>query len=139
MAQKKLSSQKSVTYFFLKSKDVHTENGLTSITLFARLAREITSVTDREKQTRVETFWVQIDDLGIEHATEKVKALPNCMEKYEVSEKVFLHLLQLSKSCPNELYGVIPYYLKANREMFHSWPELEQSWQKNQLEESGTH
>ena len=124
MAQKHLVPQKSMAYFFLKSKDVHMENGLTSITLFARLAREITLVTGREKQTQVETFWVQIDDLGMEHATEKVKNLPNCMVKYEVSEKVFKHLLQLSKSNPNELYGVIPYYLKANREMFCSGQEF---------------
>ncbi|WP_251047766.1 hypothetical protein [Planococcus sp. ISL-109] len=102
-------------------------NGLTSITLFARLAREITSFTGREKQTQVDTFWVQIDDLGMDHATEKVKTMPNCMEKYEVSEQVFRHLLQLSKRCPNELYGIIPYYVKANREMFLPWQELEQS------------
>ncbi|MBT2583112.1 hypothetical protein [Planococcus sp. ISL-109] len=129
MAQKQVIPQKSVTYFFLKSKDVNMENGLTSITLFARLAREITCFTGREKQTQVETFWVQLDDIGMEQATKKVKALLNCMEKYEVSEQVFRHLLQLSKSCPNELYGVIPYYLKGNREMFLPWQELDQSWQ----------
>lgn len=98
---------------------------MVSITLFARLVREITSVTGREKHTQVETFWVQIDDLEMENATEKVKALPNCMNKYEVSENVFRHLLKLSTSCPNELYGIIPYYLKATREMFHPWQELE--------------
>lgn len=129
MVQKMLIPQKSVTYFFLKSKDVHMENGLASITLFARLAREITLVTGRKKQTQADTFWVQIDDLGMEQATEKVKAMPNCMEKYEVSEKVFQHLLQLSKSCPDELHGVIPYCLTAKREMFCPWQELEQSLQ----------
>lgn len=129
MAQKQVIPQKSVTYFFLKSKDVQMENELTSITLFARLARKITFFTGREKQTHFETLWVQINDIGIEQATEKVKNLPNCIEKYEVSEKVFRHLLQLSKSCPNELYGIIPYYMKANREIFLPWQELEQSWQ----------
>ncbi|HSI67838.1 MAG TPA: hypothetical protein VK947_10505 [Planococcus sp. (in: firmicutes)] len=124
MAQNQLIPQKSVTYFFIKSKDVNMEKGLATITLFARLAREITLVTGREKQTQIETFWVQIDDLGMEHATEKVKTSPNCMEKYEVSEKVFQHLLQLSKTCPNELYGVTPYYVKGNREMFLPWQEL---------------
>lgn len=129
MARKQLIPQKAVTYFFLKSKDVHTENGVTSITLFARLAREITSFTAREKQTQFETFWVQLNEIAMEQATEKVKTLPNCMEKYEVSEQVFRHLLQLSKRCPNELYGLIPYYVKANREMFLPWQELEQSWE----------
>lgn len=129
MADKKLVSQNSITYLFLKSKDVHRENGLSSITLFARLAREVTRFKGREKQTQVETFWVQIDDVGMEHATEKVKALPNCLEKYEISEKVFRHLLQLSKHCPDELYGITPCYLKADREMFLSWQKLEQSFQ----------
>ncbi|MBT2583101.1 hypothetical protein [Planococcus sp. ISL-109] len=129
MAQKQLVPQKSVTYYFLKSKDVQMENGLTSITLFARLEREITCFTGRKKQTQVETFWVEIDEIEMEHATEKVKALPTCMEKYEVSEQVFRHLLQLSNRCPNELVGIIPYYVKANREMFLPWQELEQSWQ----------
>lgn len=124
IVHKQSNPQKSVTYFFLKSKDVHMENEVASITLFARLAREITSFTGREKQTQIDTFWVQIDDLGMEHATEKVKALPNCMEKYEVSEKVFQHLLHLSKSCPDELYGVTPCYLKVNREMFLPWEEF---------------
>lgn len=131
MTQKQLIPQKSVTYFFLKSKDVHMENGVTSITLFARLAREITSVTGRRKQTQIETLWVQLEEIGMGQATEKVKALPNCMEKYEVSEQVFRHLLQLSNRCPNELYGLIPYYLKANREMFLPWQELEQSLQNS--------
>lgn len=129
MAREQLSTQKSVTYFFLKSKDVHMENGVTAITLFARLTRVAISFTGREKQTQVETCWVQLEDIEREQATEKVKALPNCMEKYEVSEQVFRHLLQLSKRCPNELYGIIPYYMKANREMFLPWQELEQSWE----------
>ena len=129
MVKKQLIPQKAVTYFFLKSKDVHMENGLISITLFARLGRESTYFTDGEKQTQVETHWVQIDDVDMEHATEKLKTLPNCMEKYEVSEKVFQHLLQLSKSCPSELYSLTPYYLKVNREMFLPWQELEESLQ----------
>ncbi|ANU13016.1 hypothetical protein [Planococcus halocryophilus] len=129
MMQKQLIPQRSVTYYFLKSKDVHMENGRTAITLFVRLAREITTFTGREKQTQVETFWVELEDIAMEQAAEKVKALPNCMEKYEVSEQVFRHLLQLSKRCPNELHGLIPYYVKANREMFLPWQELEQSWE----------
>ncbi|WP_422122454.1 hypothetical protein DHX103_11670 [Planococcus sp. X10-3] len=129
MVRKTLVFQKSVTYFFLKSKDENMDNGLTSITLFARLMREVTSVMGQEKRTQVDTFWVQIDDLEKGHATEKLKALPNCMEKYEVSEKVFQHLLQLAQTCPKELYGIIPYHSKAEREMFIPWQELEQCMQ----------
>lgn len=134
MAQEQLISQKSVTYFFLKSKDVHMENGLASITVFARLARETASFSGRKKQTHLETFWVQIEDIRMEHVPEKVKSLPNCLQQYEVSEKVFHHLLQLSKICPNDLYTVTPYYLKVNREMFLPWQELEQSWVNGQVE-----
>ena len=129
MVKKQLIPQKSVTYFFIKSKDVHIENGFSSITLFARLGCEIFFFTDGKKRSQVETHWVQIDDVEMEDATDKLKTLPNCLEKYEVSEKVFQHLLQLTKSCPSELYSVIPYYVKASREMFLTWQELEGSLQ----------
>lgn len=127
MAQKQSVPQKSVAYFFLKSKDVNIENKLASVTLFARLAREITFFTGGKTQTQVETFWVEIDDIEMENASEKVKNMPNCMQKYEVSEKVFRHLLQLAQECPNELYGITPYYLTANRESFLPWQEFENS------------
>lgn len=102
------------------------ENGVTSITLFGRLVREIKSFTG----TQVETFWVQMDDLGVEQAAEKVRSSPNCMEKYEVSQKVFQHLLDLSKRCPNELYGVVPFYMAATRNLFLPWQELERSYER---------
>lgn len=125
MEQNPLYSQQSFRYFFYKSKDEHLENGLPSITLFAKLAREIAFFKAGKKRVQVETFWFQIDDVKAEQLTEKVKCLPNCIQKYELSEKVFLHLLQVSKRCPRELYCVTPYYLKVNREMFLSWKELE--------------
>lgn len=129
MVQKQKIPQKTVSYFFLKSKDVHMEDGVLTITLFARLASEITSFSDGKKQTQFETHWVQMDDIEMGNATDKLMTLPNCMDKYEVSENVFQHLLQLTASCPSELYSVIPYYLKAHREMFLPWQELEQSLQ----------
>ncbi len=130
MKQTPLFPQQSVTYFFLKSKDEHMENGLSTITLFAKLAREIAFLKSGKMRTQVETFWFQIEDLKMEQLTEKVKGLPNCIQKYELSEKVFHHLLQLSQSCPKELYWVTPYYMKVKREMFMSWQELEQCGQK---------
>lgn len=116
----------SVTYFFLKSKDVHMEDGFASVTLFARLGREISSVKGGKKRTCVETAWVEIEDLRMEHVPEKMKNLPNCMQKYELSPPVYQHLLHLSEKCPSELYGITPYYLKANRKMFLPWEELDQ-------------
>jgi hypothetical protein len=129
IVRNQLISQKPATYFFLKSKDVQMENGVTFITLFASLAREITFITNRQEKTQLETLWVEINDIQTECATEKVKALPNCSDNYEVSEKVFQHLFQLSKSCPDELHGVIPYYVKATRNVFVPWQELEQAWE----------
>lgn len=129
MANKQMNPRSSVTYFFLRAKDVHLEDGLPSITLFARLGREFSSIKAGRKRTHVETAWVQMDDLQMDHVPEKMKNLPNCVQKYELSSPVFQHLLHLSRKCPNELYGITPYYLKADREMFLSWEELDQCWQ----------
>src|SRR5690606_21105961 len=97
MAQRKPPVQESIAYFFFKSKDVNVENGLSSITLFARLTCEVTCIIGRKKQAQIETVWVQANDVRMEQATEKVKAAPNCIEKYEVSETIFQHLVQLSR------------------------------------------
>lgn len=42
---------KSTSYFFLKSKDVHIENGLAFITLFARLTRENTLIHEGKNES----------------------------------------------------------------------------------------
>ncbi|MFD1030027.1 hypothetical protein [Metaplanococcus flavidus] len=54
MVRNLLTPEKRVAYFFLKSKDVQMESGVTFITLLTRLAREITTATGQEKKTR---FW----------------------------------------------------------------------------------
>lgn len=129
MVQIHLIPRKSVTYYFVKSKDLSMEDGLKFITLFAKLACEITYFAESRKHTQVETLWVQAKDVQLEQANKKVKEMSNCMVEYEVSQELFQHLLYLAQNCPNELYEVIPYYKKVTREMFIPWDEIEQSWQ----------
>ena len=137
MEQKQFTSQKPVVYFFLRSKDVHEENKREAITLFTRLTRETIFYTAGKWQKRVETFWVQINDLAWEQASEKVKNMPNCIQKYEVTEKVFQHLLQLCKTCPEGLFGITPYYIKVERVAFLPWQELEKCWQNSCVKSGG--
>ncbi|MGK7377430.1 hypothetical protein ACSFXN_06275 [Planococcus sp. 1R117A] len=118
MAQIQHIPQKSVGYYFLKSKDVHIENGSSFITFFARLTREILHEKEGEKQTEVQTVWVKIDEVQLEQASEKVKAMPNCMQRYELTQNVFYNLYQLSKHCPKELFFVTPFHSKSQRENF---------------------
>lgn len=117
---------KSTSYFFLKSKDVHIENGLAFITLFARLTRENTLIHEGKKRTHIEIAWVEIEEFQLEHASEKVKSLPNCMQRYEINENVFHGLYHLSKESPEDLFYITPYHHKSSRQNFLSYQELNQ-------------
>lgn len=119
-------SLKSTTYFFLKFKDVHIENGLAFITLLARLTRETTLIREGKKQTQVETAWVEIEELQMEHAPEKVRNLPNCMQRYAITENVFRSLYHLSKESPEDLFYIIPYHHESIRKNFLSRQQLNQ-------------
>ncbi|TWT07843.1 hypothetical protein FQV26_08540 [Planococcus sp. CPCC 101016] len=110
--------QKSVSYYFLRSKDVHIENGSAFITFFARLTKEITFSKEGEMQTEIQTMWVEIDEVKQEQASQKDKALPNCMRRYEILPSVFYSLWKLSKDCPRELFYVTPYHRKSTCEKF---------------------
>lgn len=110
--------QNSVNYFFLRSKDVHIENGSAFITFFARLTRETSFRKEGKKQTDVQTIWVEIDEMILEHTSEKARALPNCMHRYELLPSVFYSLWELSKNCPKELFYVTPYHRKSTCEKF---------------------
>lgn len=120
MVQTGIKTQQTIAYYFLKSKDVYIENNEVYITLFARLTREITSIGDGKNRPQVETLWVEIIEMPQEHAPEKVRILPNCMNRYMVSELVFKNLYQLSKVCPRELFYVTPYYQKSSRKNYIS-------------------
>ncbi|MGB6408712.1 MAG: hypothetical protein WBF39_14630 [Planococcus donghaensis] len=107
-----------VNYFFLKSKDVHVEEGNIYITCFARLTREVLIDKDKEEQKRIQTFWVDINELRFEQASKKIRDLPNCMQRYEITKEVFYNLYQLSKKCPEEVFQVIPYHKNSTCEKF---------------------
>lgn len=118
MAQNQSALQKSVRYFFSRSKGISEENDAKVITLFARLTKEVIFVDGWNTYKKAETVWVEIEDIKLEEATEKMKELPNCTQQYKVTENVFRSLYKLSKSCPKELYFVTPYHRESKREKF---------------------
>lgn len=110
--------RKSVSYYFLRSKDVHIENGSAFITFFARLTKEITFSKAGKIQTEIHTMWVEIDEVKQEQASQKEKTLPNCMYRYELMPNAFYSLWKLSKNCPKELFYLTPYHRKSTCEQF---------------------
>lgn len=110
--------EQSVGYFFLKSKDVHDENGCSFITFFARLAKEIRYEKEGKIQEQVQTVWVDIEEVMLEKASPKAKALPNGMQRYELTPTVFHSLYQVSQQCPEELFTIIPYHRESSSERF---------------------
>lgn len=118
MEQTEQLPQHSIGYFFLRSKDVYHENGSSYITFFARLAREISYENEGRKQKEVQTAWVDIDEMMLEQASPKAKALPNGMQRYELSQNVFHSLYQVSRNCPNELFYITPYHRESTREKY---------------------
>lgn len=109
MLQNQPVPSESIAYFFTRSKDVHEENGTLFITLFARLTREFTKIDGQEIVTKAESVWVDIEEMRMEHATEKMRALPDRIHRYEVSKEVFLGLFKAAADCPKELYHVTPF------------------------------
>jgi hypothetical protein len=118
MEQMEHLPQQSVGYFFLRSKDVHVENGAAFITFFARLTKETSFGKEGVEQIRIHPVWVNIDEVLMDHASEKAKAMPNCMQRYELTPNVFYSLCRLSKTCPGELFYITPYYLKSTHRKF---------------------
>ncbi|MBT2581629.1 hypothetical protein [Planococcus sp. ISL-109] len=110
--------QKSVGYYFFRSKDVHVENGSAFLTFFVRLTRETSFRKEGKVQTQVQSVWVDVDDVMLGHASEKVRALPDCKQRYELTQSVFYSLCRLSKSCPEELFYITPYHRKSPHKEF---------------------
>jgi hypothetical protein len=109
MSQNQLVPIEPTTYFFTRSKDVHEENGMQIITLFARLTRESMKTIGSKTVRKVESVWVDIEEVAMEQATEKMRSLPNCILRYNVSKEVFLGLFKASVECPKELHYVTPF------------------------------
>lgn len=113
MSEKQLLPQGSVAYYFVRSKDVHEEDGEEFITLFARLTREFTLYSKGEIFSERQSIWVDIDEVKTEHATSKMKALPNAIQTFTVQEEVFKELVEAARNCPKELYFITPMHEKT--------------------------
>lgn len=117
MAKNHSLSCESVSYFFSRSKDVHKENDSLSITLFGRLSREFTYTDEINTYKRVESVWVDIEEIKMEQASEKLKSLPNQICRYEITEEVFRDLYNVSRNFPSELYSVTPMHFEKQIEI----------------------
>lgn len=114
MSEKQLMPHGSVSYYFLRSKDVHEENGVEFITLFARLTREFTFYAKDHVYSQRQSVWVDIEEVKSEHASQKLKELPNSIHTFTVQEQVFKELVKTSQNCPKELYFVTPMHEKPS-------------------------
>lgn len=118
MQPNEFNAQNNVKYFFLRSKDVHAENGLIFITLFARLTREFTQDIGGKKIRKLDPVWVEIEEVKMEHSTEKIRALPKSTFSFNVSEKIFHELLRTALISPRELHYLTPFYdVNENKEI----------------------
>lgn len=104
-------SQKSVAYYFVRSKNVHEEDGEQFITLFARLCREQTYIKGGKKLSERESVWVNIDEVKMSHAMQKVIEMPDRIHNYVIAENVFKELVRTAHTCPKELYFIAPIHI----------------------------
>ncbi|HSI68361.1 MAG TPA: hypothetical protein VK947_13120 [Planococcus sp. (in: firmicutes)] len=118
MAQKQAIPHQSISYFFHRAKDTHIEEGLEFITLFVRLTREISRTVGAKIYTKEESIWVELEEVPGKVAPEKLKNLPNCMNRYKVPEKVFKGLCDISQQCPQELYFLTPFHEGSTHQNF---------------------
>lgn len=88
---------------------MHEENGTLFITLFARLTREFQKNDGQKRTKKIESIWFDIEEIKMDHATRKMRDLPNCVYRYKVSKDVFLGLFRAAAICPKELYYVTPF------------------------------
>ncbi|MGH2317828.1 hypothetical protein ACRC6Q_08660 [Planococcus sp. SE5232] len=118
MGQKVQLTEQAIEYFFLRSKDVHIEEETAFITLFARLTKEVSVKKENGEQTEIETVWVDIDEMKLEQAPDKAQALPNGLQRYEITPEVFQNLYHISKWSPKDLFYITPYHRESTSEKF---------------------
>lgn len=95
-------------YFLTQMKETFEEDGSTRITLFARLTKEY----QKKAGTKiVNSVWVNIYEVPLEQATEKVKSLPEGLQKYRVPERIFKDLIGLSHTSPDDLHVITPIHM----------------------------
>ena len=108
MFQRQIGIQHSVANFFIRSKDVHEENGCLYITLFARLIREYTYIKNGYEYKRTETVWVDIKEVSENAASEKLLEMQNRITRFQLSDELFKEFQCISKNSPQELYSITP-------------------------------
>lgn len=102
--------EKKVYFYFSKSKGTHEEAGEYFITLFARLSLEIFSSENPVGAGESKTFWVDIQEVKYDAASVKMKKMPDSVERFEISGKLFWELYKISQKCPEELYYITPLF-----------------------------
>lgn len=93
-----------IRYRFTRVKDVHMEKGEQYITLFGRLAIE--------RNSGIQTAWVEIEEVALAGASSKLKAMPNALYTFYVPKNVFLALYSVSKATHQELYYLTPIHYR---------------------------
>lgn len=110
--------EQTITYHFVKSKDVYSEEGIIYITVFVRLSKEYQFPVHGRWHTHIETVWVELEDMREDHAPEDIKCLPNCVQQFQVSENIFDSLYVLAETSAKELFNITPISQKCYRQSF---------------------
>ncbi|HSI66278.1 MAG TPA: hypothetical protein VK947_02615 [Planococcus sp. (in: firmicutes)] len=108
----------SINYFFTRSKDIHQEQNSIFITLFVRLTKEYVEAGFNTNYNKIESLWVEIEELEMMQADKRLQALPNGVHRYAVSKEVFDSLIYVTETCPKELYYLTPIYKLNNFRKF---------------------
>ncbi|TDL31249.1 hypothetical protein E2R51_12800 [Jeotgalibacillus sp. S-D1] len=106
--RKSLLNTDSIQYFFTRVKNSYEENGCIFVSFFARLTKEHRHTKNSTISFKTERVWVDIDECKESHASQKMKALPEGVSTYLITEEVFKELVKLSNDCPQELYQITP-------------------------------
>lgn len=106
--RKSFLSSGSIQYFFTRVKNSYEENGCIFVSFFARLTKEYRHTKKSTVSFKTERIWVDMDECKESHAPQKMKALPEGVSTYMITEEVFNELVKLSNNCPQELYQITP-------------------------------
>jgi len=109
-------SQHLITYWFVQSKNVFEEGDYKFLSLFSQLLIEKTYIQHGMRIYKREIVWVEIDEIKMNHVSQKMKDLPNRMNNYQVNAQVFKELLTITERCPTELSFVVPFYIRNSQQ-----------------------
>ena len=115
MKQQIIPSTRQNQYFLTRVKDTHEEGGMRFITLFARLTLNDT------RSSQPKSLWVYIDEVKEDGAPSTIRALPNGVHQYVVSQKMAREILEISADNPQRLWLITPFHSTSQfREFEHS-------------------